>query len=135
MFDPKTILIPVEVDVDNFGWLPTALQFARRVTANVHILFVNDAQAGYRHPGIDEEALEEKIRGSVDPGELEGLSVRFITAKGDVSSCVRTICDEEQIDMIAAGHKHHSRIYGQLFDTNNEEIIDAVEIPVLVIPK
>lgn len=135
MFDPKNILIPVEIDVDNFGWLPTALQFSRRVTADVYIFFVNDAQAGYRHPGIDEEDLEEKIRGAVEPDELDGLSVRFVVAKGDVGSCVKSFCDEKQIDMIATGHKHHWRAYGHFFDTKDEEIIDTVEIPVLVIPK
>lgn len=135
MFDPRTILIPVEIDADDFDWLSTALQFSRRVTADVYILFVNDAQAGYRHPGIDEEELEERIRASVAPDEFDGLSVQFVIAKGDVSSCVKNVCDEKQIDMIATGHRHHSRLYGHLFDTSDEEIIDAVEVPVLVIPK
>jgi nucleotide-binding universal stress UspA family protein len=135
MFNPDTILIPVEIDVDNFQWLSTALQFSRRVTADVYILFVNDAQAGYRHPAIDAEELEEKIRAQLDPKELTGLSVKFVIAKGDVSKCVKECCVENNIDMIATGHKHHSRIYGSLFDTKDEGIIDAVEIPVLVIPK
>ena len=135
VFDPETILIPVEVDVDDFGWLATALQFSRRVTADVYILFVNDAQAGYRHPRVDEEELEERIRASVDPGEFDGVSVRFNVAQGDVSSCVKKFCDEHRIDMIATGHKHHARLYGHFFDTGDQEIIDAVEIPVLVIPK
>ncbi len=135
MFDPKTILIPVEIDIDDFGWLSTALQFSRRVTADVYILFVNDSQAGYRHPSIDVEELEEKIRSAVAPDELEGLSVQFLTSKGDLSSRVKEICAEKQIDMIATGHKHHSRLYGRLFDTKDEEIIDTVEVPVLVIPK
>jgi nucleotide-binding universal stress UspA family protein len=135
MFNPDTILIPVEIDVDNFHWLSTALQFSRRVTADVYIFFVNDAQAGYRHPAIDAEELEEKVRVHLDSKELTGLSVKFVVAKGDVSKCVKEFCNENNIDMIATGHKHHSRIYGSLFDTQDEGIIDAVEIPVLVIPK
>lgn len=135
MFNPDTILIPVEIDVDDFHWLSTALQFSRRVTADVYILFVNDAQAGYRHPTIDAEELEARIRVHLDPKELEGLSVKFVITKGDVSKCVKKFCNENNIDMIATGHKHHSRIYGSLFDTKDEGIIDAVEIPVLVIPK
>jgi nucleotide-binding universal stress UspA family protein len=135
MFNPDTILIPVEIDVDDFYWLSTALQFSRRVTADVYILFVNDAQAGYRHPAIDAEELEEKVRAHIDPKEFNGLSVSFVIAKGDVSKCVKKFCIENKIDMIATGHKHHSRIYGSLFDSQDEGIIDAVEIPVLVIPK
>ncbi|MBW2713223.1 MAG: universal stress protein [Deltaproteobacteria bacterium] len=135
MFDPKTILIPVEIDVDDFGWLSTALQFSRRVTADVYILFVNDSQAGYRHPAIDAEELEEKIREALEPEDLDGLSMHFLTSKGDLSSRVKEICVENQIDMIATGHKHHSRLYGRLFDTKDEEIIDTVSVPVLVIPK
>ena len=135
MFNPDTILIPVEIDVDNFHWLSKALQFSRRVTADVYILFVNDAQAGYRHPTISAEALEKKIRTHIDPKEFKGLSISFVIAKGDVSRCVKEFCVENKIDMIATGHKHHSRIYGSLFDTKDEGIIDAVEIPVLVIPK
>ncbi len=135
MFNPDTILIPVEIDVDEFHWLSTALQFARRVTADVYILFVNDVQAGYRHPTISAEELEARVRAHLDPKQFKGLSISFIIAKGDVSSCVKEFCVENQIDMIATGHKHHSRIYGSLFDTTDEGIIDAVEIPVLVIPK
>ncbi len=135
MFNPDTILIPVEIDVDEFHWLSTALQFSRRVTADVYILFVNDAQAGYRHPAIDAEELEARVQVHLDPKELQGLSVKFVIAKGDVSDCVKKFCAENNIDMIATGHKHHSRIYGSLFDTTDEGIIDAVEIPVLVIPK
>jgi nucleotide-binding universal stress UspA family protein len=135
VFDPKTILLPVEVDIDDYAWLVTALQFSRRVTADVYILFVNDKQAGYRHPGVDEEDLEARIRAAIEPSEFDGLSVQFIVAKGDVSSCVRRVCNEKNIDMIATGHKHHARLYGHMFDTSDEEIIDAVGIPVLVIPK
>ena len=135
MFNPDTILIPVEVDVDNFGWLPTALQFARRVTADVYIFYVNDPQAGYRHPTVDEDDLEERIRAAVDAKEFKGLKVEFATSKGNVASRVKAFCNENGIDMIATGHKHHMRFYGSLFDTKDEEIIDAVEVPVLVIPK
>ncbi len=136
MFDPRTILIPVEVDVDDFQWLSTALQFSRRVTADVFIFFVNDAQAGYRHPTIEADELEEKIRSHIEPAEFEGLNVQFVTTRGaNIGALVKEFCEEHQIDMIATGHKHHSRIYGSLFDTQDEEIIDAVELPVLVIPK
>lgn len=135
VFDPQTILMPVEVDVDDYGWLATAFQFARRVTADVYILFVNDKQAGYRHPSVDEEELEALIRRSVEPAEFEGLSVRFVVTRGNVSSCVKKVCEEKNIDMIATGHKHHVRLYGHLFDSSDVEIIDAVEVPVLVIPK
>lgn len=135
MFDPKTILIPVEIDIDDFNWLPTAFQFSRRLAASVHILFVNDAQAGYRHPTLEADDLEARIREHVDAKELEGLSIQFATSKGDVSTRVKEFCDEHQVDMLITGHKHHSSLYGLLFDTKDEGIIDAVELPVLVIPK
>jgi len=135
MFNPDTILIPVEIDVDDFGWLPTALQFARRVTADVHFLYVNDPQAGYRHPTLYADDLEEKIRAAVDAKEFKGLKVDFATTKGGLEGRVKAYCNEHKIDMIVTGHKHHSRFYGSIFDTSDEEIIDAVEIPVLVIPK
>lgn len=135
MFNPDTLLIPVEIEVNDLSWLPTALQFARRVTADVYFLYVNDPQAGYRHPTLDEEDLEKTVRAAVDAKEFKGLKVEFATTKGSVRSRVREFCDEKQIDMIVAGHKHHPRIYGSLFDTTDEEIIDAVKIPVLVIPK
>ncbi len=136
MFDPRTILIPVAVDVDDFHWLTTALQFSRRVTADVYILFVNDAQAGYRHPAIEADELEERIRAHIAPKEFEDQIVHFVTTRGsNIGALVKEFCEEHQIDMIATGHKHHSRIYESLFDSQDEEIIDTVEVPVLVIPK
>ncbi len=137
MFDPKIILIPVEVDIDNYkSWLPVAFQACKRFDADaIHIFFVNDPQAGYRHPGIDADELKNRVTDTLDPSLLTGLTLEYGVSRGELGTEVNEYCDEHGIELIITSHKHHSRIFGHLFDTRDETIIDAVEVPVLVIPK
>ena len=50
MINFKNILYPIDLDSDNVSSLIKALEFAQMFNAQVHILYINDSQAGYRHP-------------------------------------------------------------------------------------
>jgi len=41
----------------------------------------------------------------------------------------------DNIDLIITAHKHHNKLYSSPFDTPDENIIDTVSIPVLILPK
>ena len=50
MINFKNILYPIDLDSDNVSSLIKALEFGQMFNARVHILYINDSQAGYRHP-------------------------------------------------------------------------------------
>ena len=62
MINFKNILYPIDLDSDNVSYLIKALEFAQMFNAQVHILYINDSQAGYRHPTDKEEAVSIKVR-------------------------------------------------------------------------
>lgn len=55
-------------------------------------------------------------------------------SKGDLDEEIVKYCRDNNIDLIIVGHKHRHKIYTALFDSADVNIIDAVKLPVLVIP-
>ena len=42
---------------------------------------------------------------------------------------------DEPVDLLITTHEHHTRFYTSLLDTRDEEIIESVDVPVLVLSK
>jgi len=131
----KNILSPVDLDSKNFKNVSVALEFAQVYKAVVHFLFVNDEAAGYRHPTEFQDSVALKIQQEVPHELLEQSSIIYAVSKGDLDDEVKKYCIENAIDLIITSHKHHTSLYSSLFDTPDENIIDSVNIPVLILPK
>ena len=108
---------------------------AKQFGADIHVLYVNDSQAGYRHPHKTEVDLKLAVNTHTKPALLEGLNLTYHVEDGSLTSVVEDYCKKMNIDLIITSHKHHNKLYSSLFDTADESIIDNVEVPVLVIPK
>ena len=101
----------------------------------VHILYINDSQAGYRHPTDREEAVALKVR-EIAPAELlEQAKITYAVSKGDLASEIVKYSEENDIDLIITGHKRRNKLYYALFSSPDENIIDTINLPVLVIPE
>ena len=57
MLNFKNILYPIDLDSKNVSSVVKALEFAQTLKSSIHILYVNDMQAGYRHPADHEDAV------------------------------------------------------------------------------
>jgi nucleotide-binding universal stress UspA family protein len=134
MLNFKNILYPVDLDSKNFYSLEKALEFAQMFGCPIHVLYVNDAQAGYRHPADHEDAVALMVKDNIPESLLENTEINYAVSKGNPAEEILKYAKKNEIDLIIIGHKHHSKLYTSLFDSTDVNVIDASSLPVLVIP-
>ena len=135
MLNFKNILYPIDLDSKNVTSVVKALEFAQTLKSPIHILYVNDMQAGYRHPTDHEDAVALRVKEIVPAELLENQKIIYASSKGALDKEIVKYCEENNIDLIITGHKHRNKLYSLLFDSPDENIIDAINLPVLIIPE
>ena len=135
MLNFKNILYPIDLDSKNVSSVVKALEFAQMLNCPIHILYVNDMQAGYRHPTDHEDAVALKVKGVAPAELLENKKIIYAVSKGALDKEIVRYCEENNIDLIITGHKHRNKLYSLFFDSPDENIIDAINLPVLIIPE
>ena len=135
MFQPRAILLPVDLDDNGLDALPYAIDFAKQFGSALHLFFVNPPQAGYRHPSQSVDDLKERAAAHASAGDLAELSVEYAVSRGDLGNETHRYCEEHGVDLLITTHEHHTRFYTSLLDTRDEEIIESVDVPVLVLSR
>jgi nucleotide-binding universal stress UspA family protein len=135
MNDFRNMLYAIDLDAENITSLVDALEFAKLFNSRIHIMYVNDPQAGYRHPTDHEDAVALKVRETAPESLLGGMDVIYTISKGNTAEKIVKYAQENHIDLIIVGHKHRGKIYSSMFDSTDVNIIDAALLPVLVIPE
>jgi nucleotide-binding universal stress UspA family protein len=135
MLNFKNILYPIDLDAKNVSSVVKALAFAQMLNCPIHILYVNDIQAGYRHPTDHEDAVALRVKEVVSAELLENIKIIYAVSKGALDKEIVKYCEENNIDLIITGHKHRNKLYSLFFDSPDENIIDAINLPVLIIPE
>jgi len=135
MINFKNILYPIDLDSENISSLIKALEFGQMFSAQVHILYINDSQAGYRHSTDREDTVAIKVRDIASAELLESAKITYAVSKGDLNSEIVKYSKENNIDLIITGHKRRNKLFYALFDSSDEDIIEAINLPVLVIPE
>ena len=135
MLNFKNILYPIDLDSKNISSVVKALEFAQMFKSKIHILYVNDMQAGYRHPADHEDEVALRVKEVVPPELLENQKIIYAVSKGSLDEEIVKYCEKNNVDLIITGHKHRNKLYSNLFDSPDENIIDAIKLPVLVIPE
>jgi nucleotide-binding universal stress UspA family protein len=131
----QNILYPINLDSKNISTVNKALEIARSLNSSVHILYVNDEGAGYRYPTDREDAVALKVQEVVPAELLNSLKITYAVSKGQLGQEILLYCKKNRIDLIITGHKHRNKLYSNLFDSPDVNIIDSIPVPVLVIPK
>ena len=135
MLNFKNILYPIDLDSKNVSSVMKALEFAQTFKSPIHILYVNDMQAGYRHPTDHEDAVALRVKEIVPAELLENQKIIYASSKGALDKEIVKYCEKNNIDLIITGHKHRSKLYSLFFDSPDENIIEAINLPVLIIPE
>ena len=135
MLNFKNILYPIDLDSKNISSLTKALEFARLFHCAINILYVNDIEAGYRHPTDREDAIALRVKELVDASLLDDVKIIYAVAKGDTAEEIVKYAQENNIDLIIIGHKHRGRLYSSLFDSTDVHILDKILLPVLTFPE
>lgn len=131
----QNILYAIDLDAENISSVVYALEFAKLFNSRIHIMYVNDLQAGYRHPTDHEDAVALKVRETAPESLLENMDIIYAISKGSTAEEIVKYAQENQIDLIIAGHKYRGKLYPSLFDSTDVNIIDKALLPVLVIPE
>lgn len=131
----KNIVFPINLDSKNLSFVKKVVELAIELSGRLHFIYINDEQAGYRHPTDSEDVVALKVKEVVPPELLEKLQVVYAVSKGSVAREIEAYCKKEKIDLIIVGHKHRSNIYSFLFDSPDVNIVDSINIPILVVPK
>lgn len=135
MLSLDKILFPIDLDAEDNSALIAALEIAKFFQTEIHILYVNDLFAGYRHPADYEDTVALRVKDVVPAVLLENQKIIYAAAKGTLDEEIIKYCAQHSIDLIIVGHKHRHKIYSAFFDSPDTNIIDAVKLPVLVIPQ
>jgi nucleotide-binding universal stress UspA family protein len=131
----RNVLYPLDLDAETVSSLVTALEFVHLFQSKLHILYVNDIEAGYRHPADHEDAVALRVRKEVPERFLEGVEMVYATSKGDPAEEILKYAREHEIDLIIVGHKHRGKLYAYMFDSVDVNVIDRAFLPILVIPE
>lgn len=135
MFNFKNILYPIDLNSKNLFSLEKAFEFAQFFQCPLHILYVNDIQAGYRYPTDHEDAVALRVKETVSEAILENTNIIYAVSKGETAEEIFKYVHGNQIDLIIVGHKNRGKLYASVFDSTDIKIIDAASLPVLVIPE
>ena len=131
----KNILYPMDLDAETVSSVVTAIKFARQFESTIHILYVNDIEAGFRHPADHEDAVALRVKKEVPHELLEDMEIVYATTKGDPADEIVQYAQKHHIDLIIVGHKHRGKLYAYMFDSVDINVIDRSFLPVLVIPE
>jgi nucleotide-binding universal stress UspA family protein len=77
MLNFKNILYALDLDSKSLSSLEKALEFAQFFNGRIHILYVNDSQAGYRHPADHEDTIALKVEETVSETLLENIEIIY----------------------------------------------------------
>lgn len=135
MPDFNNILYPINLDSKDNSNVKSALEFSIKSNAVIHFLYVNDPAAGYRFPTDFQDAVALKVKEFVPSDLLEKAKTVYAVSKGELGEEIKGYCKKNSIDLIITSHKHRSKVYNSLFDSPDENIIDSVNIPVLLLPR
>lgn len=135
MNDFRNMLYAIDLDADDIDSIIYALEFAQLFKSRIHVIYINDPQAGYRHPTDREDAVALRVKKSVPESLLQNVDIIYAISKGGVAEEIVRYAQENKIDLIMVGHKHRSKIYSAMFDTTDINIIDTALLPVLIIPE
>jgi len=135
MKDFQNILYAIDLNDENITSIVYALEFANMFNSRIHIVYINDPQAGYRHPTDREDAVALKVKETVPESLLENLDIIYAISRGNTAEEIVRYAQEHQIDLIMVGHKHRGKLYSAVFDSEDVNIIDEALLPVLVIPE
>lgn len=135
MLNFKNILYSIDLDSKKTSSLEKALEFAQLFNCPIHILYVNDIEAGYRHPTDREDAVALRVKELVPESLLENINIIYVVSKGETAEEIVKYAQEHNIDLIIIGHKNRGKLYATLFDSTDINTIDIASLPVLVIPE
>lgn len=83
MNDFRNALYAIDPDDGHITPLVDALVFAKRFDSRGHVVYVNDSEAGHRHPADREDAVALKVKQTAPEALLIDADVVYATSRGE----------------------------------------------------
>lgn len=141
----NNILVPIDFSECAKNALRSAIIIAKKVDAKIHM--VNAVHVHSPHPeitgGIIEEIVadyEEQVKQSFQELESELIELHDVPHEADrfvsyLTDAIYTETQEKKIDLIVMGTREKHETMEHLLGTRSTDVIDAIEVPILVIPE
>lgn len=109
---------------------------ARIVAVHCKEIFVGGRAGGYPL-FVDEDQLEEKVRGQVSAAEAVGVAavLELVTdAAGHAAHAIADVAAREHADVIVIGTRGHAPVAGLLVGSVTQRLLHVAPCPVLAVP-
>jgi nucleotide-binding universal stress UspA family protein len=142
----QNILVPIDFSKCSKNALRIAIQIAKKNRAKIHM--VNAIHVHTPHPDLAAGSLieniisdyESQVQLSFDELDSEVVELKDVPHEADrflsyVTDAILSEIESKSIDLIVMGTRDHHKKIDHLVGTNATDVIEAANIPVLVIPE
>lgn len=143
MYD--TILLPTDMSAGVNRATEHAIDAAQRYDAELHVLYVVDAEAYSSYPGDEyvhefeglESALEQAgadaVAAVAESARTAGVPTETVVRHGIPHEEILEYVDDADVGLTVVGSKHRSAEYRQLLGSVAERVVHLAERPVTVV--
>lgn len=143
----KNILVAVDEPKEANQLIAHAVNIAKLTGAKIWIIHVSESnpddflarEAGPQY--VYDERVEERKKDAAAINEWtrevmdkHGLQAEGLLIEGSVTKSIRKIVEERNIDLVVAGHKKKSFLYGLFTENKKKDLVDELKIPLLAVP-
>jgi len=143
----KNLLVAIERRQDAEQLMAQAIKIAKLTDAKIWIMHVTEAdpddflarEAGPQY--VYEKRAKERKNASLEiqkwveeVKEKYSIDIEGLVINGEVTKSIKNIVDERNIDLVVAGHKKKSLLYGLFTANKKKDLIDDLKVPLLAIP-
>ncbi|MFT4885329.1 MAG: nucleotide-binding universal stress UspA family protein [Natronomonas sp.] len=139
------ILLPTDMSAGVDHAIEHAIDAARRYDAELHVLYVVDAEAYSSYPGDEyvhefegletalEQAGQEAVESITDRALEEGVDTEAVVRHGVPHEEILEYMDEADIDLTVIGSKNRSGEYRRLLGSVADRVANMAERPVTIV--
>ena len=143
----KNLLVAIDRRKDAEQLMTQAIKIAKLTDAKIWIMHVTEAEpddflareAGPQY--VYEKRAKERKNASLEiqkwveeVKEKYSIDIEGLVINGEVTKSIKNIVDERNIDLVVAGHKKKSLLYGLFTANKKKDLIDDLKVPLLAIP-
>lgn len=143
----KNILVAIDEPKEADQLTAQAVEIAKLTNAKIWIIHVTESnpddflsrEAGPQYVYDKRTENNKKEAAAIkewarEVTEKYNVSAEGLLIEGSVIKSIKKIVDEQNIDLVVAGHKKKNFLYGLFTENKKKDLIDELKIPLLAVP-
>jgi len=135
----KYILVPIGSTENSINTLQYAIDFANNINAKIFVMraykILSKAGAFVNADNTMQRETNLYLRSMINAVDRKGVTIKMITAKGNVMESITSIDRELGIDLIIMGPKSNSIKEEVFLGNTTGSVLKQTNIPMLIIPE